>query len=86
MSLAIFDDEMKIETHTAPKKSWTLKSEKRKSFTKHKHPLKLNVWAAISLNGKTRLSIFKENMDSSKYVEIIKSQLIPFLKKNFTKN
>ncbi|KAL4500848.1 hypothetical protein ABPG72_020082 [Tetrahymena utriculariae] len=80
MRFAIFDDEMKIQTHSSPNKSWKLKNSKRKSFPIHKNPVKLNVWAAISVHGKTKIHLFKENMDSTKYTSILTKYLFPFIK------
>lgn len=44
-----------------------------------KHPVKVHVWAGISLKGATQVCIFDRIMDADLYIEILKSSLLPFL-------
>ena len=44
-----------------------------------KHPLKVHVWAGISLKGPTKIVIFEGMMDAALYVEILETGLLPFL-------
>ena len=44
-----------------------------------KHPVKLHVWAGISLKGATQVCIFDGIMDADLYIEILKSSLLPFI-------
>lgn len=44
-----------------------------------KHPVKVHVWAGISLKGATQVCIFDGIMDADLYIEILKSSLLPFL-------
>ena len=48
-----------------------------------KHPLKVHVWAGISLKGPTKIIIFEGMMDAPLYVEVLKTGLIPFLAEKF---
>ena len=48
-----------------------------------KHALKVNVWAGISKRGATKICIFDSIMDADLYIEILKSNLEPFLKEHF---
>ncbi|KAL4490739.1 hypothetical protein ABPG72_021793 [Tetrahymena utriculariae] len=85
MSLAIFDDEMKVSTHLYQTKTWRLSNQSKKKFTQPKFPLKLNVWASISCKGKSTLHIFEDNMNGDKYKQILQQYLVPFSKKLFPK-
>ena len=44
-----------------------------------KHPLKVHVWAGISLRCVTQIFIFDCFMDAPLYVEILRSTLLPFI-------
>ena len=48
-----------------------------------KHPIKVHVWAGISLKGPTDIIIFEGIMDSSLFVEILRVGLLPFLRDKF---
>jgi len=52
-------------------------------FYRPKHPLKLHVWAGISLKGPTNICIFEGVMDSELYVKILDSTLVPFIAEKF---
>ena len=49
------------------------------SFIRAKHPMKVHVWAGISLKGATEICIFDETMDADLYYEIIQETPLPFL-------
>ena len=42
-----------------------------------KHPVKIHVWAGISMNGQTDLVMFDGIMDAELYVRILTEALIP---------
>ena len=48
-----------------------------------KHPLKVHVWAGISLRGATQICIFDGIMDALLYVEILRSTLLPFIAEKY---
>ena len=48
-----------------------------------KHPLKLHVWAGISLRGATRVCIFEGCMDADLYIDILRTTLLPFIQENY---
>ncbi len=50
-----------------------------------KHPVKVHVWAGISLKGATKVCIFpgKTRMDSALYCRIIKQAFLPFVSRKF---
>ena len=43
-----------------------------------KHPVKVHVWAGISLHGPTQICIFEGIMKAPLYIEILKNTLLPF--------
>ena len=44
-----------------------------------KHPVKLHVWAGISMRERTGICIFDGTMDANSYVNILRHTLLPFL-------
>ena len=48
-----------------------------------KHPIKVHVWAGISLKGPTDIIIFEGIMDAPLFVEILKVGLLPFIRDKF---
>jgi len=53
------------------------------SHARPKHPVKVHVWAGISLKGPTKIVIFEGTMDAPLFVEILKTGLLPFLADKF---
>jgi len=45
-----------------------------------KHPVKVHIWAGISMRDRTGICIFVGIMDTSVYVDILDRTLVPFLK------
>ena len=45
-----------------------------------KHPVKVHVWAGISLRGRTAICIFEGVMNAELYVQILDQTLLPFLR------
>lgn len=52
-------------------------------LSRPKHPLKLHVWAGISLKGPTNICIFEGIMNAELYVEILEKNLLPFITNKF---
>ena len=51
---------------------------------KPKHPIKVNVWAAISRRGVSKMAIFSGIMDAPFFVEgVLRPHLLPFIKEAF---
>ena len=48
-----------------------------------KHPVKVHVWAGISMRGRTGICIFEGIMDAPVYVNILEQTLIPFVRQVF---
>jgi hypothetical protein len=44
-----------------------------------KHPVKVHVWAGISMRGRTGIFIFSGIMDATMYTDILETTLLPFL-------
>ena len=44
-----------------------------------KHPVKVHVWAGISLRGKTRVCIFDGIFDGVVFVHLLEETLVPFI-------
>ena len=49
------------------------------THSRAKHPVKVHVWAGISVREGTGVCIFEGLMDSLLYLEILEKTLIPFL-------
>ena len=48
-----------------------------------KHPVKMHIWAGISLRGSTPICIFERKINAPLYTEILEKTLVPFLEKAF---
>ena len=53
------------------------------SVFRTKHPVKVHVWAGISVHGPTKISIFDGMMDAVLYVNILRSTLLPFIQEKY---
>ena len=49
-------------------------------FYRPKHPVKVHVWAGISVHGRTGVCIFEGIMDADGYVSILEEALLSFLR------
>ncbi|KAL4500754.1 hypothetical protein ABPG72_019988 [Tetrahymena utriculariae] len=78
---AVFSDECSIETYLHPKMYWHKEGEQKYHTFKPKHPEKLHIWGAISLQGTIDLQIFKQNLTGKLYVDILKKTLLKWMKK-----
>ena len=52
-------------------------------FPSGKHPLKVHVWAGISLKGPIEICIFEGRMNALLYTQILEQTLMPFLDSTF---
>lgn len=48
-----------------------------------KHPLKVHVWAGISLRGPTKICIFEGIMDAPMFIDILRATLLPFIAEKY---
>ena len=48
-------------------------------FCRPKHPIKVYVWAGISVKAATAVCIFDGCMDADRYIEILRTTLLPFI-------
>ena len=52
-------------------------------LSRPKHPLKVHVWAGISMRGPTKICIFDGIMDAVLYVDVLRSTLLPFIAQKY---
>ena len=71
----ILVDEMSVWLSKGKIRMWTKKGQKRISPTT-KHSPKINVWAAFCSMGVFPICIFKENMDSRLFIQIMEGYLL----------
>ena len=75
----IFTDESSIILEVHRRKSFRKKGQPRKLKYKHKHPLKIHVWAGISKQGATGIVMFDGILTATRYGDILAASLIPFI-------
>ena len=74
----VFTDECTIQLDTHKKRSYRKEGQRPKLKPKPKHPIKLQIWGGISVNGSPMLMIFDGIMDKFLYVDILRNALKPF--------
>ena len=74
----IFTDECSIQMETHRRFACRRKGEAPRPKPRPKHPLK-DVWAGISLRGRTAICIFEGRMNAPLFVQILEQTLIPFI-------
>ena len=72
----IFTDECSIWQGLKTIKRWYNENLGVDYDVTYKHGKKLNIWAAISSTGIKEIHVFKENMDTDKYIHILRSNLL----------
>ena len=75
----IFTDESSIVLEVHRRKSFRKRGQPRKLKYKHKHPLKIHVWAGISKQGATGIVMFNGILTATRYADILSASLIPFI-------
>ena len=76
----IFVDECKIQLTPSNQKVWYYR-DKKPIIRTVKYPESFNVFGGFSVNGMCKLMIFKENVDSTVCVKLLKDSILPFDKK-----
>lgn len=79
---ALFWDEKPFELYKRRRLSWHKKGTQQVSKPKMKYPPRLQVGAAISRKGKTKILIWKGRGKSKQYCDRLKESVVPFIKKN----
>ena len=79
----IFTDECTMQLECHRRKSFQKKNTPRKLTYRHKHPIKVHVWAGYSKRGATRLVMFQGIMTATRYGDILTASLIPFVHKTY---
>jgi transposase len=76
-----FADEKKFATYSVPNRKnyviWTDVDAPPPSLLTVAHGAKVNAYAAFSASGKSEICLFTENMNASKYIDILDSTLLP---------
>ncbi len=75
----IFTDASTVQLECHRRKCFRKKKTPRKLKYKYKDPPKLNVWGRISKQGATQLVIFDGIMNATRYGDILKASLVPFI-------
>lgn len=79
----IWTDETSVQLESHRRFCYRKKGELPTPKPRPKHPLKVHVWAGISMQGPTPVCIFTGTMDAEGYVTILKGALLPFLRTKF---
>ena len=79
----IWSDEASIQLETHRKRCYRKQGERPKPKPRPKHPVKVHVWAGISMEGATDICIFTGIMNADFYVHILQQFLLPFLQNKF---
>ena len=75
----IWSDESSVQLESHRRMSFHKEGEPAKLKMKAKHPLKVHIWAGISMRGATRVVIFTGIMNATKYTDILTEALVPFI-------
>lgn len=79
----IFSDEASVQIETHRLRCYRKKGERPKPKPRPKHPVKVHVWAGISMQGATAIYIFTGIMDAHFYTQILEDHLVPFIRDKF---
>ena len=74
----VFTDEAGFWIFDNNKFGW-FKGGLSKPIINRRYPGKLNVWCGISARGKVGINIFKQNLKSDKYIDILSNNLLPHI-------
>ena len=75
----IYTDECTVQLESHRRFCCRKKGEAPRPKTRPKHPVKVHVWAGISLRGSTGICIFDGIMDQILYISILQETLLPFI-------
>ena len=75
----VFSDECTVQLESHRRVMFYKKSQPVRYKMKAKHPPKVNMWAGISSRGATNVVVFTGTLTATRYVDILKAALIPFL-------
>ena len=75
----IYTDECTVQIESYRRFCCQKKGEAPCPKPRPKHPLKVHVWAGISLQGSTGICIFDGIMDRTLYISILQQTLLPFI-------
>ena len=76
----IFTDECSVQLEQHGKLCFRKEKEPRVLKQRPKHPVKVHIWAGISMRGATRVIMFTGNMNAVKYGKILEAGLVPFIR------
>ena len=76
----IFTDECSVQLEQHGKLCFRKEKEPRVLKQRPKHPVKVHIWAGISMRGATRVIMFTGNMNAVKYGKILEAGLLPFIR------
>ena len=79
----VWTDESTVMIDPHNRKCYRKEGQAHKLKAKPKHPAKVHVWGGISPRGATPIIIFSGIMISTRYVDILKTALVPFLQETF---
>lgn len=79
----IWTDEASVQLETHRKRCYRKKGDRPKPKPRPKHPIKVHVWAGISMQGATEICIFTGMMNAEFYVQILRQFLLPFIQNKF---
>jgi transposase len=81
--LVIFSDETTIYINKNDPNCWHIKNC-REINRKNRHSIKMNIWACITLGGGLEtFELFKDNLNSEKYKDILFEQLVAIYKDDY---
>ena len=75
----IFSDECTVQLDHHSRLCFRRKLQPRRLKGRPKHPAKIHIWGGISVCGATQIVMFSGNMDATRYGEILKASLLPFI-------
>ena len=79
----IWTDKSTVMIDPYCRKCYRKEGAAQKLKARPKHPAKIHVWGGISMRGATAIVMFTGSMTSTRYVEILKAGLIPFIEDTY---
>lgn len=79
----IFTDECSIQAESHRRFCCRKRGEPPRNKPRPKHPLKVHIWAGISIRGPTAVCIFEGRLNAPLFVQILDKTLLPFIKEVF---